>query len=88
MSSRKNDAMIKHLLVQIEELPEGGFMAASEDLPDLIAYAATASEALENAKDVAQKLVDSYLEHGDALPPAFRPSHSTHRELITVAVNG
>ena len=57
--------MIKHLLVQIEELPEGGFMATSEDLPDLIAYAQTASEAFENAKDVAQKLVDSYLEHGD-----------------------
>ena len=25
--------MIKHLLVQIEELPEGGFMATSQDLP-------------------------------------------------------
>ena len=60
--------MIKHLMVQIEELPEGGFMATSEDFPDLLAYATTASEALENAKDVAQKLVDSYLEHGDALP--------------------
>ena len=60
--------MIKHLMVQIEELPEGGFMATSKDLPDLIAYAQTASEALENAKDVAQKLVDSYLEYGDPLP--------------------
>ena len=29
--------MVKHLLVQIEKLPEGGFMATSEDLPDLIA---------------------------------------------------
>ena len=60
--------MIKHLLVQIEELPEGGFMDTSQDLPDLIAYAQTASEALENAQDVAQKLVDSYVEHGDRLP--------------------
>ena len=78
--------MIKHLLVQVEELPEGGFMATSQDLPDLIAYAATASEALETARDVAQKLVDSYLEHGDALPPAVRVSESAHREMITVAV--
>lgn len=43
-------------------------MATSEDLPDLIAYAQTASEALENARDVAQKLVESYLEHGDIMP--------------------
>ena len=60
--------MIRHLLLHVEELPEGGFMATSEDLPDLIAYAQTASEALENAKDVAQKLMDSYLEHGDITP--------------------
>ena len=26
--------MTKHLLVQVEELPEGGFMVTSEDLPD------------------------------------------------------
>ena len=42
-------------------------MATSQDLPDLIAYAQTASEALENAKDVAEHLVDLYLEHGDPL---------------------
>ena len=60
--------MIKHLLVQIEKLPEGGFMATSQDLPDLIAYAQTVSETIEIAKDVAQKLVDSYLEHGDIMP--------------------
>lgn len=68
--------MLKHLLVQIEELPEGGFMATSQDLPDLIANAKTASEALENAKDVAQKLVDPYLEHGD-LPEGTRAKHCT-----------
>ena len=63
-------------------------MATSEDLPDLIAYAQTASEALENAKDVAQHLVDSYLELGDPLPSDFITLQSTHRELIAVAVNG
>ena len=78
--------MIKHLLVQIEELPEGGFMATSEDLPDLIAYATTASEALENAKDVAQKLVDSYLEYGDPLPWEVSESEKVHSEMIAVAI--
>ena len=53
-------------------------MATSEDLPDLIAYAATASEALENAKDVAQKLVDSYLEAWRCASSGFQtfPQHS------------
>ncbi|MXY47077.1 MAG: type II toxin-antitoxin system HicB family antitoxin [Chloroflexi bacterium] len=60
--------MIKHLMVQIEELLEGGFLATSEELPDLIAYATTVSEAIEIAKDMAQELVDSYLEHSDPLP--------------------
>lgn len=78
--------MLKHILVQIEELPEGGFMATSEDLPDLIAYAQTASEALENARDVAQKLVDSYLEYGDPLPWDVRKSERVHSEMIAVAI--
>ncbi len=78
--------MIKHLLVHVEELPEGGFMATSEDMPDLLAYAQTASEAIEIAKDVAQKLVDSYLEHGDPLPWDVKKSESVHSEMIAVAV--
>ena len=78
--------MIKHIVVQVEELPEGGFMATSEDLPDLIAYAQTVSEAIDIAKDVAQKLVDSYVEHGDALPWEIRESESVHSEMIAVAV--
>ena len=78
--------MIKHLVVHIEELPEGGFMATSEEMPDLIAYAQTASDALENAKDVAQKLVDSYLEYGDPLPWEVRESERVHSEMIAVAV--
>ena len=78
--------MIKQLMVQIVELPEGGYMATSEDLPDLIAHAQTVSEAIEIAKDVAQKLVDSYLEHGDPLPWEVRESVSVHSEMIAVAV--
>ena len=78
--------MIKQLMVQIVELPEGGYMATSEDLPDLIAYAQTVSEAIEIAKDVAQKLVDSYVEYGDALPWEVRESASVHSEMIAVAV--
>ena len=60
------------LAVHIESLPEGGYFATSHDLPGLVAQGRTAAEAMEIAQDVARKLVESYLEHGDALPPALR----------------
>ena len=59
------------LAIHIEALPEGGFLATSDDLPGLVAQGRTAAEAMEIAQDVARKLVESYLEHGDALPPAL-----------------
>jgi predicted RNase H-like HicB family nuclease len=60
------------LNVHIEALPEGGFLATSEDLPGLLAQGRTVAETLEIAQDVARKLVESYVEHGDELPPALR----------------
>lgn len=58
--------------IHIEELSEGGFLATSEDLPGLVAQGRTVAEAIEIAQDVARKLIQSYQEHGDELPPALR----------------
>ena len=60
------------LAIHIEELPEGGFLATSEELPGLVAQGRTAAEALEIARDVARKLIQSYQEHGDELPPKLK----------------
>jgi predicted RNase H-like HicB family nuclease len=60
------------LAIQIEALPEGGFLATSNDLPGLVAQGRTAAEAMEIAQDVARKLIQSYEEHGDELPPALK----------------
>ncbi len=60
------------LAIHIEELPEGGFLATSEELPGLVAQGRTVAETMEIAQDVARKLVESYVEHGDELPPALR----------------
>jgi len=62
---------VKEILLEIhlEPLPEGGFLATSEELPGLVAQGRTAAETLEIAQDVARKLIESYLEHGDKLPP-------------------
>lgn len=57
-----------YLPLQIESLDEGGYLATSEDLPGLVVQGRTIAETLEIAQDVARKLIESYLEHGDPLP--------------------
>ena len=54
------------LRIQIEELPEGYFLATSDELPGLIAQGRTVAEALEIARDVARKLIDARLERNEA----------------------
>lgn len=56
------------LSVKIEPLEEGGYLATSVELPELLAQGRTVAETLEIAQDVARKIVESYLDHGDPLP--------------------
>ena len=67
--------------IHIEGLPEGGYLATSEDLPGLVAQGRTFAETIEIAQDVARKLVESYSEHGDALPPSLRTAPGTSVDL-------
>ncbi len=62
--------------IKIESLEEGGYLATSKDLPDLLAQGRTVAETMEIAQDVARKLVESYLEHGNALPEALKASRA------------
>jgi len=59
------EAMIK---IKIEKLEEGGYLATSDTLHGLIAQGRTIAETIEIAQDVAKKLIESYIEHGDPLP--------------------
>ncbi|MCX9012298.1 MAG: type II toxin-antitoxin system HicB family antitoxin [Candidatus Methanoperedens sp.] len=54
--------------IKIEKLEEGGYLATSDTLQGLIAQGRTIAETIEIAQDVAKKLIESYLEHGDPLP--------------------
>ena len=60
------------ITVHLEKLPEGGFLATSADMPDLLAQGDTVEETLEIAQDVACKLIESYREWGDEFPPALK----------------
>jgi predicted RNase H-like HicB family nuclease len=72
--------------LSIEALPEGQFVATSDDLPGLVAQGRTVAETVDIARDVARKLIESYIEHGDPLPPGLRPV--TDRLELHVAVGG
>ena len=56
------------LPIEMEPLDEGGYLATSEVLPGFLAQGRSIAETLEIAQDVARKLTESHLEHGDPLP--------------------
>jgi len=58
------------LSITVGALEEGGYLATSNDLQGLIAQGRTI-ETIEIAQDVARKLIESYVEHGDPLPPSI-----------------
>jgi predicted RNase H-like HicB family nuclease len=45
--------------IHIEKLPEGVYLATSEDVQGLVAQGRTITETLEIARDVAKKLIEA-----------------------------
>ena len=58
--------------VHIEKLPEGYYLATSEELPGLVAQGRTITETLEIARDVARKLIESYRQREGKLPARIK----------------
>ena len=48
--------------LHIERLPEGVYLATSDDVPGLVAQGRTVTETLEIARDVAKKLLEARSE--------------------------
>ena len=55
--------------VHIEKLPEGVYLATSDDVPGLVAQGRTIQETLEIARDVAKKLLEARAERSVAKRP-------------------
>lgn len=51
--------------IHIEKLPEGVYLATSDDIQGLVAQGRTATEALEIARDVARKLIEAQRERSN-----------------------
>jgi predicted RNase H-like HicB family nuclease len=58
--------------LHIEHLPEGLYLATSDDVPGLVAQGRTITETLEIARDVAKKLIEESgnSDSGAKLAPA------------------
>lgn len=54
--------------LHIERLPEGVYLATSDDVQGLIAQGRTAAEAIEIARDVARRLFEAMEEREETLP--------------------
>ncbi|HEY5603323.1 MAG TPA: type II toxin-antitoxin system HicB family antitoxin [Gammaproteobacteria bacterium] len=48
--------------LHIEKLPEGVYLATSDEVPGLVAQGRTITETLEIARDVAKKLLEAQAE--------------------------
>ena len=73
--------------IEIEKLEEGGYLATSKDIQGLIAQGRTIAETIEIAQDVARKLIESYIVHGDPLPKAISQAANREEVKIPVAVD-
>jgi predicted RNase H-like HicB family nuclease len=57
--------------IHIEKLPEGVYLATSDDIQGLVAQGRTVAETLEIARDVARKLLEA--QHQDQSIPEISP---------------
>jgi predicted RNase H-like HicB family nuclease len=67
--------MERVVTLHIEKLPEGVYLATSEDVQGLIAQGRTIQEAIEIARDVAKKLIE--LQGGEPNDLLFPPAQDS-----------
>ncbi len=72
--------------IKVKPLEEGGYLATSDSIPGLVAQGRTYAETVEIATDVARKIAESCIEHGDPLPEGL-DSVPPERIAIPVAIN-
>ncbi len=53
--------------LHVKKLPEGLYLATSDDIPGLVAQGRTITETLEIARDVAKKLIEAHMEREEPL---------------------
>ena len=67
--------------IHVEKLPEGVYLATSDELPGLVAQGRTVAETLEIERDVAKKLIEARREREG---PADFPATEDHQDFTIV----
>lgn len=87
MLKRKIESTEYWVPIEIEPLEEGGFLATSSVLQGFLAQGRTLAETMEIAQDVARKLIESHIEHGDPLPKELvKAMQQSKRARVKVSV--
>jgi len=71
------------IAIQIQKLPEGVYLATSEELQGLVAQGRTVAETMEIARDVARKLIEARRERAE--PEALSAAEGRTNYTIVVA---
>lgn len=61
--------MERIIKAHVEKLPEGMYLATSDDVQGLVAQGRTVTEALEIARDVCRKLLEVQAQDSSAVRP-------------------
>jgi predicted RNase H-like HicB family nuclease len=69
--------------LHIEHLPDGVYLATSEDIPGLVAQGRTVTETLEIARDVARKLLEAQIERQES--PKLRETEDSFDYPLVVS---
>lgn len=64
--------MEREVKIHVEKLPEGVYLATSDENQGLVAQGRTVAETLEIARDVARRLIEAQEECGDSGGPQLR----------------
>lgn len=66
--------MEKKIHIHIEKLPEGLYLATSDEIQGLVAQGRTITETIEIARDIVKKLLEEELVHFTDVLPEFEDS--------------
>ncbi len=70
--------------IHVEQLPEGVYLATSEELPGLVAQGRTVAEALEIARDVARRLIEARRER-EGMPTLPKAAENGEYQIVVAA---
>lgn len=67
-------ATVYKLPLALESQPEGGYAVTCPLLPELITEGDSIQEAIANASDALEAIIEAFQDLGRPLPPVFQPA--------------